>query len=46
MTLRQLLWLCLVAGFIAGYTTHRSSWQESATLAKIYARQLLTARYQ
>jgi hypothetical protein len=29
--------------FIAGYTTHRNSWQESATLAEIYARQILAA---
>ena len=43
MTYRQLLWACLVAGFIAGYTTHRSSWQEPATLAEIYARQILAA---
>ena len=43
MTYRQLLWLCLVSGFIAGYTVHRSSWQEPATLAEIYARQILAA---
>jgi hypothetical protein len=43
MTYRQLLWLCLVAGFITGYTTHRSSWQEPATLAEIYARQTRAA---
>jgi hypothetical protein len=44
MTYRQLLWLCLMAGFIAGYTTHRSGWQEAATLAEVYARQILAVK--